>query len=166
MVVIIFGVSGAGKTTTGKHLADELNWAFYEGDNFHPSVNVEKMRNGIPLTDKDRQPWLAKLRELVEKALAVGENTVLACSALKKKYREALRAGAQVRFVFLHGDRAQIAKQLDQRRGHFMDPALLDSQFADLEEPTPEEHAIVIKLGRNPDALVGEIRSKLGLEAR
>jgi gluconokinase len=166
MVVIIFGVSGAGKTTIGKLLARKLGWAFYEGDDFHPPVNVEKMRNGIPLTDKDRQPWLAKLRKLVEKALAAGQNAVLACSALKKKYRDGLRAGAQVRFVFLHGDRAQIAKQLRQRRGHFIDPALLDSQFADLEEPAPEEHAIVIELGRNPDVLVGEIRSKLGLEAR
>lgn len=165
-VVVIWGASGAGKTTIGKRLANELNWAFCEGDDFHPDANVEKMRNGIPLTDKDRQLWLAKLRELVEKALAAGENAVLACSALKKKYRDGLRAGAQVRFVFLHGDRAQIAKQLRQRRGHFMDPALLDSQFADLEEPTPEEHSIVIELSRNPDALVDEIRSKLGLEAR
>jgi gluconokinase len=166
MVVIIFGVSGGGKTTLGKLLAQKMGWAFYEGDDFHPSVNVDKMRNGIPLTDNDRQSWLAKLRELVEKALAAGENAVLACSALKRKYRDGLRAGAQVRFVFLHGDREQIAKQLRQRRGHFMDPALLDSQFADLEEPTPAEHAAVIELGRNPDALVDEIRRALGLEAR
>ena len=163
MVLIIFGISGAGKTTIGKLLARKLGWTFYEGDDFHPATNIEKMRSGIPLTDKDRGPWLTRLRELIEKTLASGENAVLACSALKKKYRDRLRAGDQIRFVFLHGDREQISKQLRQRRGHFMDPDLLESQFADLEEPKPEEQATIIELGRSPAALVHEIREKLGL---
>ena len=166
MVVIIFGVSGAGKTTIGKLLASELGWTFYEGDDFHPARNIDKMLNGIPLTDKDRGPWLASLREVIEKALTVGENAVLACSALKRKYRDDLRVSGQVRFVFLHGNRSQIEKQLSQRRGHFMDPNLLDSQFADLQEPTPDEDAVVIELGRGPNELVDEISRKLGLDGK
>ena len=161
MVVIIFGVSGAGKTTLGKLLARELGWAFYEADNLHSPANVEKMHASIPLTDEDRWPWLESLRELVKRSLAAGENAILACSALKKTYRDCLQVGADVRFVYLRGGYELIANQLRHRRGHFMSPALLQSQFTDLEEPRPVEGAIVIELGRSPNELVEEIKSRL-----
>jgi gluconokinase len=159
--VIIFGVSGAGKTTVGELLARELGWHFYEADDFHPRANVEKMRSGVPLTDEDRWPWLDRLREQIERSIAASENAVLACSALKRAYRERLRASAEVKFVFLRGDYALIEEQLRQRRGHFMDPALLRSQFSDLEEPRPDEEALTIELGRTPQELVQEIKTKL-----
>ena len=161
--MIIFGVSGAGKTTLGNLLARELGWAFYEADDFHSPANVEKMRAGIALTDKDRWPWLESLSELVKRSLATGENAILASSALKKKYRDRLQVGADVRFVYLRGGYELIANQLRHRRGHFMNPALLQSQFADLEEPRPAEGAIVIELGRSPSELVDQIKSRLRL---
>jgi len=161
VVVVIFGVSGAGKTTLGKLLARELGWAFYEADNLHSPANVEKMHASIPLTDEDRWPWLESLRELVKRSLAAGENAILACSALKKTYRDCLQVGTDVRFVYLRGGYELIANQLSHRRGHFMNPALLQSQFADLEEPRPAEGAIVIELGRSPNELVEEIKSRL-----
>jgi gluconokinase len=161
MVVIIFGVSGAGKTTIGQLLAEELGWRFYEADDFHSQANIDKMRQGVPLTDEDRWPWLKNLRELIKRCLAAGENAVLACSALKEAYRRGLQVNTDVKLVFLRGDYELIANQLRQRRGHFMNPALLQSQFADLEEPQPGEGAVVIELGRNPRELVQEIKSKL-----
>src|SRR5437588_5688362 len=112
MVVIIWGVSGAGKTTIGELLAQELHWKFYDADDFHPQVNIDKMERGEPLTDEDRQPWLQSLREAIERFLTVNQNAVLACSALKKNYRELLRVSADVKFVFLHGSCAEIAEQL------------------------------------------------------
>jgi gluconokinase len=104
VVVIIFGVSGAGKTTIGKLLAEELGWRFCEADDFHPRANIDKMQRGIPLTDEDRWPWLKSLRELIKRCPAAGEDAVLACSALKERYRRYLRVNANVRFVFLRGD--------------------------------------------------------------
>ena len=133
MILIVFGVSGVGKTTVGKRLAQGLGWRFYEADDFHPRANIEKMHRAVPLTDEDRWPWLDRLLELIKRSVESGENTVLACSALKRAYRQRLRASEEVRFVFLRGDYALIAKQLRQRRGHFMNPELLQSQFADLE---------------------------------
>ncbi len=161
MVVIIFGVSGAGKTTIGQLLADELGWRFYEADDFHSQANIDKMHQGVPLTDEDRWPWLENLRELIKRCVAAGENAVLACSTLKEAYRRRLRVNADVKLVFLRGHYELIANQLRQRRGHFMNPALLRSQFADLEEPKPTEGAVVIELGRTPGELVQEIKSKL-----
>ncbi len=161
MVVVIFGVSGAGKTTIGELLAQELHWKFYDADDFHPQVNIDKMERGEPLTDEDRQPWLQSLREAITRSLAANENAVLACSALKRKYRELLRVNGDVKFVFLHGSRARIADQLKQRRGHFIDPALLASQFADLEEPESSEDMLTIELKGEPDELVEQIRQKL-----
>ena len=161
MVVIIFGVSGAGKTTIGQLLADELGWRFYEADDFHSQVNIDKMRQGVPLTDEDRWPWLENLGELIKRCVAAGENAVLACSALKEAYRRRLRVNADVKLVFLRGDYELIANQLRQRRGHFMNPVLLQSQFADLEEPKPTEGAAVIQLGRTPREIIQEIKSKL-----
>jgi gluconokinase len=163
MIVIVFGVSGAGKTTIGKLLARALGWRFYEADDFHSHANIEKMHRGVPLTDEDRWPWLESLRELITQCVEAGDNAVLACSALKRAYREHLRISEEVKFVSLRGDYALIAKQLHHRRGHFMNPALLRSQFADLEEPRPDEDAITIKLGQTPRELVAEIKAKLHL---
>src|SRR5205809_6366065 len=119
------------------------------------------MRRGIPLTDADRSPWLESLRQLIERSLEAGENAVLACSALKRAYRDRLRVSDEVKFVFLRGDYALVEKQLRRRRGHFMDPALLRSQFADLKEPGPDESALTIQLGRTREELVEEIKAKL-----
>ena len=163
MIVIVFGVSGAGKTTIGKMLADELGWTFYEADDFHPLANIEKMQSDRPLTDEDRWPWLDRLREQIARALTANENAVLACSALKRAYRERLRVSGDVKFVFLCGDYALLEKQLRQRRGHFMNPSLLRSQFADLEEPASDENVLTIELGPSPEELVKEIKTKLGL---
>src|ERR1700757_4046123 len=146
MILVLMGVSGSGKTTVGKLLARELGWSFIEADDFHPASNIEKMRSGYPLTDEDRAPWLERLREQIERSLAAGQNAVLACSALKRKYRDCLRVNSEVKSVFLRGDYALIEKQLRHRRGHFMKSALLRSQFADLEEPQPNERALTVEL--------------------
>jgi gluconokinase len=163
VIVIVFGVSGAGKTTIGKLLAEQLGWQFYEADDFHPRANIEKMRSGRPLTDEDRWPWLELLREQITRSLAAKENPVLACSALKRAYRKRLGVSDDVKFVFLRGGYERIERQLRRRRGHFMNPALLQSQFADLEEPQPDEDVLTIDLGRSPQELVDEIKARLGL---
>jgi gluconokinase len=166
VIVIVFGVSGAGKTTIGKLLAEDLGWRFYEADDFHPRTNIDKIRSGRALTDEDRWPWLERLREQITRSLHAQENAVLACSALKRAYRELLRVNDDVKFVFLRGDYALIGQQLRRRRGHFMNPALLKSQFADLEEPLPSEGAITIELGGSPQELVKEIKAKLRLACK
>jgi gluconokinase len=166
VIVIVFGVSGAGKTTIGKLLAEQLGWQFYEADDFHPRANIEKMRNGRPLTDEDRWPWLERLREQIKRSITAKENAVLACSALKRAYRDRLRVSDDVKFVFLRGRYALIEKQLGQRRGHFMNPVLLKSQFVDLEEPGSPEHVLTIELGRMPRELVEEIKTKLQLSRK
>lgn len=161
MFVIIFGVSGVGKTTIGELLARQLGQHFYEADDFHSQANIEKMHRGIPLTDEDRWPWLERLRELIERSVAANESAVLACSALKRAYRECLRVNNQVKFVFLRGDCALVEEQVRRRHGHFVNPALLQSQFDDLEEPKSDEDTLTIELGRTPRELVGEIKAKL-----
>jgi gluconokinase len=161
VIVIVFGVSGAGKTTLGKLLARKLGWRFLEADDFHSKSNINKMRAGVPLTGADRWPWLKKLREAIQQRLAKGENAVLACSALKRKYRRYLRVDSQVKFVFLRGDYDLVEHQLMRRRQHFMKPDLLKSQFADLEEPRRDEGVIVIELGRSRSELVNEIKEAL-----
>ena len=163
MIIIIFGVAGAGKTTVGELLARELGWQFLEADDFHPAANVQKMRSGRPLTDEDRWPWLDYLRKQIEQLLSAGENAVLACSALKRAYRDRLRVSDEIEFVFLRGDYALVEKQLRSRRRHFMNPDLLQSQFDDLEEPQPDEYALTVALGRSPAEIVREIEAKLHL---
>ena len=163
MTVIIFGVSGAGKTTVGKLLSRQLGWRFVEADDFHPVANIEKMRSGHPLTDGDRWPWLDRLRQQIEQVLSARENAVLACSALKRAYRDRLRVNDEVKFVFLRGDHALVEKQLRSRRGHFMDANLLQSQFDDLEEPRPDENVLPIELGRSPEEIARRIEAKLNL---
>jgi gluconokinase len=161
VVIIIFGVSGAGKTTVGKVLAEQLGWRFLEADEFHPAANIEKMRNGHPLTDEDRWPWLDCLRNQIERSLSAGENAVLACSALKRAYRDHVRLSDEIKFVFLRGDYALVEKQLRSRHGHFMNAALLQSQFDDLEEPQLNENVLTIQLGRTPQEIVEEIKTNL-----
>jgi gluconokinase len=163
MIIVIFGVSGAGKTTVGKLLARELGWRFIEADDFHPAANIEKMRNGHPLTDEDRWPWLERLRQQIQRSLAAGENVVLTCSALKRAYRDRLRVSDEVKFVFLRGDYALVEKQLRSRHGHFMNAALLQSQFDVLEEPQSHENVLTIELGRTPQEIVEEIKTNLHL---
>jgi gluconokinase len=161
VVVIIFGVSGAGKTTIGRLVANELGWAFYDADDFHPRANIEKMKRGLPLGEADRKPWLSRLRAHIAQCVRRNENAVLACSALKAGYRTKLRISSDVVFVFLHGERSRIAEQVRQRTGHFMDPDLLDSQFADLEEPEASEGVLVVELGGTPEQVTNDLLAQL-----
>ena len=157
MVVILMGVVGAGKTTVGSLLAQKLGWQFADGDDFHPATNVEKIRHGISLTDTDRAPWLAALHGAVAKWNSNGENVVLACSALKRSYREQLSAGP-VKFVYLKGSRELILSRLRSRHGHFATETILDTQFADLEEP---QDTFTVSAAQPPEAIVDEILTRL-----
>jgi gluconokinase len=162
--IIVMGVSGSGKTTIGKLLAEALGWPFYDADDFHPPANVERMHQGIALTDEDRKPWLAALARLIAEALANDQSLVLACSALKAAYREQLKphgaTATAVPFVYLHVPPAVAAARLKERHGHFMPASLVPSQFAALEEPAD---AIVIDATQTPDEIVAQIRQALGL---
>jgi gluconokinase len=161
MIIILMGVSGCGKTTIGKQLAQELSWPFYDGDDFHPRANVEKMRSGIPLTDEDREPWLASLQNLIIEKLRAKQPAILACSALKQKYRDRLQVDRKnVRLVFLQGDFATIAERLAARTNHYMNPNLLASQFAALEEP---HDALVVNVAQTPEAILAHIKTELQL---
>lgn len=151
------GVVGAGKTTVGQLLANKLGWQFADADDFHPKENVEKMRNGISLTDGDRDPWLAALRDAIDHWNTSGKNVILACSALKQSYRETLKVG-DVTFVYLKASRDLILSRLRSRHGHFATESILDTQFADLEEP---KHAIAVSAAPTPDAIVDEILTRL-----
>ena len=133
VVVVVMGVTGVGKTTIGRLVAEDYGWAFLDADDFHPPANVAKMRSGVPLTDADREPWLTALRAEIDARLARSESAVLACSALKQSYRDRLHANDAVCFVYLRGDAALIHARLLARSGHYMDPGLLASQFAALE---------------------------------
>ena len=160
MVILVMGVTGSGKTTVGKALAESLHWQFADADDFHSPANISKMRAGIPLDDADRVPWLAALRMQIDNWLRAGTNAVLACSALKHAYREQLVASSEVRVVYLRGSRELIAKRLKERHGHYMDPNLLPSQFATLEEP---RDALAVDVDASVDEIVGRIRTVLNL---
>ena len=148
-VLVVMGVSGAGKSTIGKMLAARLGWAFQEGDDLHPPANIAKMSAGVPLTDADRAPWLAAVGAWIDQCVADGGGGVITCSALKAAYRRTLAQGRPaVRLVYLEGSKALIARRVAARRDHFMPASLVDSQFADLEPPTMEEGAIVVAADR------------------
>lgn len=155
------GVTGCGKTTVGSLLAQDLGWAFYDADDFHPAANVAKMQSGTPLSDADRWPWLERLNALLLEHESRGQQLVLACSALKQAYRERLVRGcAAARFVFLEGDPELIRARLGARKGHYMNPGLLDSQFAILEQP---QDALHIDVAGTPAAIAEKIRISLAL---
>jgi len=154
------GVTGSGKTTVGRLLARKLGWKYFDADDFHPAGNVDRMRSGIALDDNDRQPWLEGLRDLIRDSLKSGENAVLACSALKEKYRRLLLIDERVKLVFLKGEFQLIQKRLSKRRGHYMNPALLESQFATLEEPN---ESIEIDISSDTAEIVRIIRRRLGV---
>jgi gluconokinase len=158
MVIILMGVAGSGKTTVGRILAEALGYQFYDADDFHPGVNIDKMSRGIPLDDTDRQPWLETLRDLVCRCVAEHTDAVLACSAWKEVYQRYLLSDPQVRLVYLKADRDLIRKRLRQRRGHFMNPALLESQFATLEEP---KDALWVDASLAPGEIIATIRRQL-----
>ncbi len=160
MIVIVMGVVGSGKTTVGRLLADQLGWEFADADDFHPRSNVEKIRHGIGLNDQDRQPWLQALHQAIAHWICEHKNVVLACSALKRGYRRELEVGQEVRFVYLKGSAELIAERLLLRKGHYADAQILESQFADLEEP---EGAVTVDIAATPPQVVAEIRNKLGL---
>jgi gluconokinase len=161
MIVIVMGVVGAGKTTVGSMLAAKLGWQFADADDFHPPANVEKIRNGVALTDADRAPWLELIRKAIASWCTAKTNVVLACSALKSSYRAELNAGPEVRFVYLKGSASLIAERLHLRHGHFAGESILASQLADLEEP---QSAIIADIRQTPSQIVDSIRKQLGLE--
>lgn len=158
-VLLVMGVSGSGKTTLGKALAQALGWAFADADDYHPQSNRAKMALGQPLSDDDREPWLRRLRELIEQHLREGQPLVLACSALKARYRRILSEGLEgVRVVFLSGSRELIAQRMKNRE-HFMPPSLLQSQLDTLEPPS---QAIVVDIAKPIETILGEVLARLG----
>jgi gluconokinase len=162
-VLVVMGVSGSGKSTIAAMLAHRLNWIFEEGDWFHPPSNIEKMHRGEPLTDEDRWPWLEGIAAWIDATRHAGNHGTVACSALKRAYRDILIGERpDVRLVYLKGGRDLIARRLAARNGHFMPPALLDSQFATLEEPQSGEHPIVVSIAAHPREVVEQIVKKLG----
>jgi gluconokinase len=166
MIVLLTGVSGSGKSTIGSLLAERLHWAFEDGDALHPAANIAKMRAGVPLTDADRWPWLCALGQWMDGRIAAGESAVVACSALKSRYRDLLRQRRpQVRIVFLAADRGVLAARLAARHGHFFGASLLDSQLAALEPPGPGEEVLTVAGTAPPAEVVTEIVSGLGLPA-
>lgn len=162
MVVILMGVSGAGKTFIGKRLAAELHWSFYEGDDYHPQSNVAKMSRGMALTDADRAPWLDALHELIVELRAKDEAAILTCSALKRAYRDRLVGGRNdVRIVYLRGSYELIQQRLKDRRGHFMKADLLASQFEVLEAPDASEDVLTVDISQKPKTIVETIKHEL-----
>jgi gluconokinase len=160
MIIILMGVTGSGKTTVGKLLAADLGWTYVDADDFHSELNIGKMKSGIPLNDADRKPWLERLGKLVRDCLIRSEDAVLACSALKENYREFLLLDEQVKLVYLKGDYQVIRERLAQRRGHYMDPTLVDSQFETLEEP---RSGLRVDASSEPHAIIRTIRNGLSI---
>jgi gluconokinase len=163
-VMIVMGVSGSGKSTIGAILARRLHWEFEDADWLHPASNVDKMHNGIPLTDEDRQPWLEAVAAWIDKTRRSGGHAVVACSALKRRYRIILIGDrTDVRLVYLKGDEALIARRIATRHEHFMPRSLLHSQFEALEEPGPDEAAIIASVEPEPREVATRILSALNM---
>jgi gluconokinase len=162
--LIVMGVSGSGKSTIADKLAERLRWTFEDGDRFHPASNVAKMSAGHPLTDEDRRPWLQAIADEINRVCSAGQHAVIACSALKRAYRDILVHGrTDVRMVFLKGTQELIASRLAQRKGHFMPPGLLVSQFSTLEPPDGSENPITVSIDASVDAIVDDIVRQLNL---
>jgi len=161
-VLVLMGVSGSGKSTVGGVLAGRLGWDFQEGDDLHPEANVAKMAAGHPLTDSDRDPWLARVRSWIDDEVSSGRPGIITCSALKRRYRDLLR-GPHVVFVHFAGERDLLRARMAARQGHFMPAALLDSQLADLQPPDSDEQAIRVDVGGAPPAQAAQIIAALGL---
>ena len=158
MIVVVTGVAGSGKSTIGKMLATALNCFFLEGDTLHPAANIAKMSRGTPLTDEDRRPWLAAIHSRIRDSVGRGEDLVVACSALKRDYRESLAIGVPISWVYLQASQDLIRSRLARRTAHFMKADMLESQFAILEEPSA---AIVADASERPDAIVRKILKRL-----
>jgi gluconokinase len=161
-VLVLMGVSGAGKSSVAALLAGRLGWPFAEGDDMHPQANIDKMAAGHPLHDEDRWPWLERVAAWIAEHVAAGQGGIITCSALKRRYRDVL-AGPGVLFVYLTSSKEQIAERLIARHGHFMPAALLDSQFADLEPPGPDENALTIEVTGTAQQTAAEILDRLDL---
>ena len=162
--LILMGVSGSGKTTIGEQLAVRIGWRYEDADTFHPASNVAKMSAGQPLTDEDRWPWLRAIADEIDRAIAAGERVVIGCSALRRVYRDLLVHGrSDIRIVYLDGTQDLIAGRLGARKGHFMPPGLLTSQFKTLEPPTPDEHAMTVSIAAAAETIVDDILRQLKL---
>jgi gluconokinase len=161
--IVVMGVSGAGKSTVGQLIAARLDCPFRDADSFHPPVNIAKMKSGAPLTDADRWPWLRAIAAWIAEHRAAGTTCVVTCSALKRAYRDVVTDAqrADVRLVYLKGDFELIAARLAARKGHFMPPALLQSQYDALEEPAPDEHAITVPIDATPDEIAARAIDRL-----
>jgi carbohydrate kinase (thermoresistant glucokinase family) len=165
MIVVVAGVAASGKSTVGRMIADRLGWPFTDADSLHPVANVAKMHAGQPLTDVDRRPWMAAVAERIDGYLEAGQPAVLACSLLKRSYRDQLTADRPtVRIVFLDVSRAELTRRLSARHGHFFPATLLDSQLADLEPPQPAERRLVVtEVGQSPAVIADEVIHRLQL---
>ena len=159
---VFMGVSGSGKTTIARGVAERFDWDLLEGDALHPPANIEKMSHGIPLSDDDRWPWLRAIAAEIDRKRALGRSVVVACSALKRAYRDILLAGKPDGvLVYLQGAPDLIARRMAARKGHFMPPKLLESQFATLEPPGPDERPITVSVAPPPDAIINEVARRL-----
>jgi gluconokinase len=166
-ILVVMGVSGSGKSTIGTQLALQLHWEFEDGDWFHPARNIDKMQAGIPLTDEDRAPWLIAIADFIDQARLAGQHVVVACSALKRRYRAVIIGNRpDVQLVYLKGDMELIGRRIAARHEHFMPTSLLQSQFDALEEPGPDERAIVVSIEPRPREIVAKIVEALRAESR